>query len=288
MGLKGRMRSQSAKSAMLCIAVVDVMRSEWPLSALLAALRFAHPSCPCRPELCATASPRASVEDVDSIDLVGTRDRGVAGARLVCRAGVTRAAEMPTSPTSPAPNIDCVMLDPVTRYDFTGYYDAENYDRDREKFPFGFDENGWLLFGSYDPYCLYHPITGHPWYEAPRISTQNEPDQRYFSWFRIAEQFANIENKILELCKSTPRRGADVPEEKLSDHLYRTGTYVKGKEAGTWGNLDYISGNRDTLTSILESRELCMEPCEAWGEYCAASQVIISSFKETSLRRRKI
>src|ERR1035438_10309873 len=80
-------------------------------------------------------------------------------------------------------------IDPADVYRITGQFDPGSHDDDIQNFPRSFDANGWPLFGEYDRYALHHPISGRPWYEAPRIPARDEEGCDYECWYRLAEEF---------------------------------------------------------------------------------------------------
>ena len=105
------------------------------------------------------------------------------------------------------------QVDPASRYKLFGRYDPDSYNDDVRDFPDFFDENGWPLFGEADPYAERHPITGRPWYEAPRIPTSSETDVDYERWFQFAEQLNSADAKVVSAMRGL--RGMHLAEPPL-------------------------------------------------------------------------
>ena len=83
-------------------------------------------------------------------------------------------------------------IEPDVRFELGGGFDSESYEQDRELFPDLFDENGWPLFGHYDPYASFHPITGRPWYVSPRVPHRHESGTEYEAAYGLALEFETL------------------------------------------------------------------------------------------------
>ena len=150
--------------------------------------------------------------------------------------------------------------DPEFLYNLRGGFDEATFEDDLEQFPDYFDENGWPLFGEYDPYALTHPITGVAWYKAPRVPEDDETDPDYDGWFDLAQTFAGA--RLVEHIRAKP----DVPKENpnTSNILYG----ANSKKAAD-GNLAYMRAFvLPELEELLEHRECSPHFTRLWGEYC--------------------
>lgn len=157
---------------------------------------------------------------------------------------------------------DCI--DPANRFRLIGQFDEFAYEEDLADFPECFDENGWPVFGEYDPYTLRHPITQETWHTNPRIPTkeENESDDTYVDWFHLADDFLNIQTNLLsrdqELFLTKPKRQTDVK------FIYRS--HVK---QALDANRDYLQNDLiPPLAVLFSERSSSPSFIRLWGDFC--------------------
>ena len=121
--------------------------------------------------------------------------------------------------------------DPEQLSKFLGRFNEASYYDDLEYFPDHFDENGWPLFGVYDPYSLKHPITGVSWHVAPRVPTDDETDPDYEDWFELAQIYSS--SRLVDHIRAKP----DVPKE---DPNTSNISYNATSKKAANGNLAYL------------------------------------------------
>lgn len=156
--------------------------------------------------------------------------------------------------------------DPDFLSNLLGGFNEATYEDDLENFPDYFDENGWPLFGVYDPYTLKHPITGVSWHISPRVPTNNETDPDYEDWFELAQRFSN--SRLVEHIRAKP----NVPKENpnTSNILYG----ANSKNAAD-GNLAYLRTHvLSELTELFEQKTSSSRFALLWGEYCGILESI--------------
>ena len=89
-------------------------------------------------------------------------------------------------------NEDKMAISPAEDIGSLGSSEPDQLDQDREDFPGQFDANAWPKFGKFDPYARTHPLTGRPWYEAPREPSSDEPWSDYETWYSLALEFNDV------------------------------------------------------------------------------------------------
>ena len=151
--------------------------------------------------------------------------------------------------------------DPEFRYQLHGCFDEDSYENDLETFPSFFDDHGWPLFGDYDPYSREHPITGNPWYENPRIPTEDETDKDYESWFELAVEFESSRLRLAELFKEMSKSPED--DAGTRDALYS----LKSPFAFS-GNANFLRVHViPELKQAFHDRETSIQFAYLWGEF---------------------
>lgn len=149
---------------------------------------------------------------------------------------------------------------PEFLYELHGSFDQDSYDADIQHFPDYFDENGWPLFGDYDPYTLKHPITGLSWYYEPRVPTNDGTDTDYEDWFELAQILSS--SRLVEHIRAKP----DVPKENPNTSNMSYG--ASSKKAAD-GNLAYLRAHvLPDLKELFEGRTSSPRFLVLWGEYC--------------------
>jgi len=157
---------------------------------------------------------------------------------------------------------------PAFRFELHGVFDSGSYDQDLEDFPEDFDENGWPLFGEFDPFALNHPITGDPWHKAPRVPAQDESESDYAAWYHLAMEFDNAQSILISNVSRRPKVEAETTTETNS--VYKVSSKVSAS-----GNLGFL---KEHVTPFLERkfsiREHSLEFSLLWGEYCRICEKI--------------
>lgn len=173
---------------------------------------------------------------------------------------------------------DEIPADPEFLYNLRDGFDDATFEDDLNLFPDYFDENGWPLFGEYDPYALKHPITGLVWYKSPRVLRDDETDPDYGYWFELAELFSS--SRLIEHIRAKP----DVPKEipNTSNMLYEANS-IKAAD----GNLAYLRTHvLPELREMFEHRSSSPRFALVWGEYSRILKSIAVAVP--AMKRRKV
>jgi hypothetical protein len=153
-------------------------------------------------------------------------------------------------------------IDPATRYMLNGCYDPDSYDEDLAEFSDLFDSHGWPNFGEADPYSLTHPITGRPWYEAPRQPRDDETWKDYYDWYGIAIDLDNALTALSLHLRDTPEM-VEPPVPSHTDAAYGPGGGVAFR-----GNIAYLRKHiLPQLTSLLATRTSSPRLAALWGDF---------------------
>lgn len=166
---------------------------------------------------------------------------------------------------------------PEFLYNLRGVFDEFSYEDDLEHFPEYFDENGWPLFGIYDPYTLKHPITGVSWHLASRVPTNDEADPDYEAWFELAQQYESTLNKIIgHQHKSPLNPQTDPVNDTANVHVL----YNSGHKYAVAGNLKYLKECiLPYIEDDLKNRTLSPQFTSTWGEFRLIGENLETSFK---------
>lgn len=158
--------------------------------------------------------------------------------------------------------------DPEFLYNLRGGFDEATYEDDLEHFPEHFDENGWPLFGEYDPYALKHPITGLSWCHEPRIPISDETDPDYDAWFELLITYEAAKRQFTEIKKRKPKTSKKMP-------IIRQYNSASGVVLTVQENLAYLRSDiYPYLNKMLEGRSSSPEFLLLWGEFCRIAENI--------------
>jgi hypothetical protein len=155
-------------------------------------------------------------------------------------------------------------IDPSYRFHFSGQFDEFAYEEDLLDFPNSFDENGWPLFGEYDPYILCHPITQEPWHLKPRMPTKEENDnnETYVDWFHLAEDFQRLQAELL-----IRSRELFLGKAKRQTHVQFV--YLPHFREAIDANRDYLLNELlPPLDVAFAERSWTPKFTALWGEFC--------------------
>lgn len=173
--------------------------------------------------------------------------------------------------------------DPEFRYQLLGCFDADSYENDLETFPSFFDDHGWPLFGDYDLYSREHPITGIPWYENPRVPTENETDNDYESWFELAVEFQSSSSRLAKLFK-------EMSESPEDDAGTRDALYSLKSPFAFSGNANFLRVHViPELKQAFHDRVTSIQFAYLWGEFrdIARSLHAVAPAAEQRMQGRK-
>jgi len=184
------------------------------------------------------------------------------------------------------PNIDAENNDdppdPEFRYQLNDVFDEDSYDFDLENFPEYFDENGWPLFGDYDPYALNHPITGLSWTKNPRVPTPNEERGDYEQWFLVATEYDQLQMRLLLALSNGPKGTI------FSDPLTNDSVYTRTSKNAFRGNLSYLHKHvTPHLEALIHDRQASVELSILWGEFCRITAQLPEAIERTQHRHSR-
>lgn len=164
-------------------------------------------------------------------------------------------------------------LTPEQRYRMDGVFDADSYNDDLSSYPDYFDENGWPLFGDYDPYTLKHPITGVSWLDAPRIPQEADAGTEYERWFQIAEEFnSGFFEVLLRMRELSNKLGA---------------RYVSGPPVVRETLVLIRSELLPRLKELIEHRENSIELTLLWGKFRQLAEKLSVSVDAAGVRHAR-
>lgn len=163
------------------------------------------------------------------------------------------------------------LLTPEARYSMHGTFEVISED-DFGKFPASFDKFGWPLFGDCNRYSLFHPITGRPWYEAPREPKNNEEDPKYSDWFQLALEYVDA-RAYFQVQESSKKltRPKDIDQDSLR--------FAEGSDA-FFANTAYLAKHvHPRLRELFARRECTPEFAQLWGQYKEVTGALVLSAK---------
>jgi hypothetical protein len=161
-------------------------------------------------------------------------------------------------------------LNPRRRYFLDGKFDPDSYNDDLVAYSDFFDDNGWPLFGEFDPYSLVNPISQIPWHQAPRIPTISEINSEYWGWYRLLEDFNRVTDELSALTKQSPQ------EFKSKHRGTGDGHYLPKSLTALEGNVTYITRHIiPKLKILIAKRQHTIQLTILWGEL----QEIVSAFQ---------
>lgn len=158
--------------------------------------------------------------------------------------------------------------DPEFLYNLREGFDEASFEDDLEHFPEYFDENGWPLFGDYDPYALTHPITGLSWHKIPRVPRDNETDPDYDGWYWLLMTYDAAKMRFVKNQKRKPKASKKTSVKRQYSNA--SGVVLSVRE-----NLEYL--RRDVypyLDKLFEGRSNSPEFLLLWGEFCQIAENI--------------